>query len=67
MDKSITVGVDRLVRHPLYRKTLRRTTKLHAHDAENTCNVGDVVRIEETRPLSKLKHWKLVEIVKRAD
>jgi small subunit ribosomal protein S17 len=67
MDKSITVAVDRLVAHPLYKKVLRRTKKYHAHDAENTCNVGDVVRIQETRPLSKTKCWKLVEIVKRAD
>ena len=67
MDKSITVGIDRLVQHPLYKKALRRTTKLHAHDAENSCNIGDVVRIEETRPLSKTKRWKLIEIVKRAD
>ena len=67
MDKSITVAVDRLVAHPLYKKVLRRTKKYHAHDAENTCSVGDVVRIQETRPLSKTKCWKLVEIVKRAD
>lgn len=67
MDKSITVAVDRQVAHPLYKKVLRRTKRYHAHDAENTCNVGDVVRIRETRPLSKTKCWKLVEIVKRAD
>ncbi len=67
MDKSITVAVDRLVAHRLYKKALRRTKKFHAHDEGNTCNVGDVVRIRETRPLSKTKCWKLVEIVKRAD
>lgn len=67
MDKSITVAVDRLVRHPLYKKVVRRTKKLHAHDEENTCKLGDLVRIRETRPLSKTKCWKLVEIVKRAD
>ncbi|MDK1020305.1 MAG: 30S ribosomal protein S17 [Candidatus Hydrogenedentes bacterium] len=67
MDKSITVAVDRLVAHPLYKKVLRRTKKYHVHDAENTCHVGDVVRIQETRPLSKTKCWKLVEVVKRAD
>ena len=67
MDKSITVTVDRLVAHRLYKKALRRTKKFHAHDEGNTCNVGDVVRIRETRPLSKTKCWKLVEIVKRAD
>ena len=67
MDKSITVAVDRLVRHPLYKKVVRRTKKLHAHDEENTCKLGDLVRIRETRPLSKMKCWKLIEIVKRAD
>ena len=67
MDKSITVAVDRLVAHRLYKKALRRTKKFHAHDEENACNVGDVVRIRETRPLSKTKCWNLVEIVKRAD
>lgn len=67
MDKTITVAVDRQVAHPLYKKVVRRTKKYHAHDAENTCNVGDLVRIRETRPLSKTKCWKLVEIVKRAD
>ncbi len=67
MDKSITVTVDRQVAHPLYKKVLRRTKKYHAHDAENTCQVGDVVRIRETRPISKTKCWKLIEVVKRAD
>lgn len=67
MDKTITVAVDRQVAHPLYKKVVRRTKKYHAHDVENTCNVGDLVRIRETRPLSKTKCWKLVEIVKRAD
>lgn len=67
MDKSITVAVDRLVAHPLYKKVVRRTKKFHAHDEENTCKLGDLVRIRETRPLSKTKCWKLVEIVKRAD
>lgn len=67
MDKTITVAVDRQVAHPLYKKVVRRTKKYHAHDAENTCNVGDLVRIRETRPLSKTKCWKLMEIVKRAD
>lgn len=67
MDKTITVGVDRMVPHPLYKKVTRRTKKYYAHDAENDCNIGDLVRIRETRPLSKSKCWKLVEIVKRAD
>ena len=67
MDKSITVSVERLVPHVLYRKTIRRTTKFHAHDEKNACNVGDTVRIRETRPISKTKHWNMIEIVKRAD
>ncbi|MBN2309657.1 MAG: 30S ribosomal protein S17 [Candidatus Hydrogenedentes bacterium] len=67
MDKTITVSVERLVQHRLYKKSIKRTKKLKAHDSGNTCQVGDVVRIRETRPLSKTKRWRLVEIVKRAD
>ncbi len=67
MDKTITVAVERLVPHPLYKKVIRRTVKYHAHDETNTCNEGDMVRIRETRPLSKSKRWRLIEIVKRAD
>ncbi len=67
MDKTITVSVTRLVEHPLYRKASKQTTKFKAHDKDNTCQVGDLVRIRETRPLSKTKRWRLVEIVKRAD
>lgn len=67
MNKSITVAVERLVPHALYRKTIRRTAKFYAHDEENTCNVGDVVRIRETRPISKNKRWNMIEIMKRAD
>ena len=66
MDKTITVAVDRVKEHRLYNKALRRTKKYKAHDAENTCNVGDTVRIRETRPLSKTKRWRLVEIIERA-
>ncbi len=66
MDKSITVQVERLVKHPLYEKFVKRRTKLHAHDEKNECNVGDLVEIVETRPLSKLKRWRLVNIKKRA-
>lgn len=65
MDKTVVVAVDYLKPHPLYRKILRRTHKFHAHDEENTCRVGDVVRIEETRPLSRTKRWRVVEIVER--
>lgn len=66
MDKTITVAVERLVKHPLYGKYIKRTTKLMAHDENNEANEGDVVRIMETRPLSKRKRWRLVEIIERA-
>ena len=66
MDKTIVVTVTSRVRHPLYRKTLQRTKKLYAHDEDNTCRVGDRVRVAETRPLSKLKRWRLVEVLERA-
>jgi small subunit ribosomal protein S17 len=65
MDKTITVKVERRVEHPTYGRIVRRSVKLHAHDPENTCQVGDVVRVAETRPLSKTKRYRLVEIVKR--
>ena len=64
MDKTITVAVD-LVRHSLYGKAVKRTKKFKAHDEENTCSIGDTVRIMETRPLSKSKRWRLVEIVEK--
>ena len=67
MDKTITVAVKRLVPHPLYKKVLRRTKKYYAHDESNVCNEGDLVRIRETRPLSKLKCWRMVEVVKKAE
>lgn len=67
MDKTITVAVERLVPHPLYKKNQKRTKKFKAHDKDNACQVGDLVRIEETRPLSKTKRWRLIEIVKRAE
>ena len=66
MDKTITVLVERLVRHPLYGKFIKRSTKLHAHDEANECHEGDVVTVTECRPLSKSKCWKLVKIVERA-
>jgi|TARA_B110000908_G_C10243581_1_gene447495 small subunit ribosomal protein S17 len=66
MQKSITVAVVRKVKHPMYGKFVQKTTKLTAHDEQNDCNVGDTVKIMETRPLSKSKRWRLVEIVKRA-
>jgi small subunit ribosomal protein S17 len=67
MDKTITVAVERFVHDPLYKKGVKQTKKFKAHDKDNACKVGDVVRIRETRPLSKTKRWVLVEIVKRAE
>ena len=66
MQKSIVVAVKRKLKHPMYGKFLNRTSKFHAHDEENTCNIGDTVRIMETRPLSRSKRWRLVEIIERA-
>ena len=66
MDKSIVVSEVRMVRHPLYGKFYKKTSKFVAHDEKNACHVGDRVRIMETRPLSKLKRWRLVEIVEKA-
>jgi small subunit ribosomal protein S17 len=66
MNKTITVAIERLVRHPLYGKFLRRTTRLHVHDERNECQVGDLVMIEQCRPLAKTKAWRLVKIVERA-
>ena len=64
--KTVTVLVERQVKHALYGKYLRRSTKLHAHDADNACNEGDVVRIAECAPMSKTKNWRVVEIIARA-
>lgn len=66
MDKTITVVVERFVKHPIYGKFIRRSTKLHAHDENNTCNQGDIVTIRECRPLSKNKNWTLVNVVEKA-
>jgi len=66
MDKTCVVAVERLVRHPLYGRTMRQTVRLKAHDEENQCKVGDRVRVMETRPLSKEKRWRVVEILERA-
>lgn len=66
MDKSIVVLVERQVKHPLYGKYMKRSTKIHAHDENNQCNIGDVVTIKETRPVSKTKTWALVEVTERA-
>jgi small subunit ribosomal protein S17 len=66
MDKSILVLIERKVAHPIYKKYFKKTTKLMAHDEKNECGIGDVVKIMETRPLSKNKNWRLVEIVEKA-
>jgi small subunit ribosomal protein S17 len=66
MDKSIVVAVERKVKHPKYGKFVNKTTKFVAHDEANTCNIGDTVKIAETRPMSKSKCWRLVEVVERA-
>ena len=66
MNKTITVQVDRRIRHPLYGKIVTRHTKLHAHDESNECKQGDLVQIEECRPLSKSKAWRLVKVLERA-
>jgi small subunit ribosomal protein S17 len=67
MDKTITVAVNDLVKHPLYKKYIKRTVKLHAHDENNECNIGDKVRIMETRPTSKTKRWRLMNIIEKAE
>ncbi|MBM3419601.1 MAG: 30S ribosomal protein S17 [Bacteroidetes bacterium] len=66
MDKSIVVAIKRKVKHPLYGKFVNHTKKLMAHDEENTCKIGDTVRVMEVRPLSKNKRWRLIEIIERA-
>ena len=66
MDKTVVVAIETNLRHPLYNKTVKRTNKIKAHDENNDCGVGDTVRIMETRPLSKEKRWRLVEILERA-
>jgi len=66
MDKTVVVAVARVVSHPVYRKFIRRVTKLKAHDEQNACQVGDRVKLIETRPISKHKHWRVVKIIERA-
>jgi len=67
MEKSIVVRVERKVQHPLYKKYIKRTTKFMAHDPENTCNIGDTVKILETRPMSRRKRWRLLEVLERVE
>jgi len=66
MDKTITLVVERRVKHPLYGKFIRRSTKLHAHDEANECNLGDLVTVEQCRPLSKTKSWRVLDILEKA-
>ena len=66
MDKTIVVAIRTRVKHPLYGKIMNRTSKIKAHDEENQCGIGDTVKIMETRPLSKDKHWRLVEVIEKA-
>ena len=66
MDKTVTVLIERQIKHPLYGKYLRRSSKLHAHDEDNSCQEGDFVRLAQTRPMSKTKSWRVVEIITRA-
>ncbi|MDN3700871.1 30S ribosomal protein S17 [Vibrio artabrorum] len=66
MDKSIVVAIERTVKHPIYGKYVKRTTKVHAHDEDNTCSLGDKVEIAECRPLSKTKSWTLVKVLEKA-
>jgi small subunit ribosomal protein S17 len=65
MDKTVTVAVERKVKHPIYGKFVKKTTRFHAHDEKNECSIGDTVKIMETRPLSKTKRWRLVEVVEK--
>ena len=66
MDKTVVVAIEDNVKHPVYGKIIKRTLKVHAHDEENVCGIGDTVEIMETRPLSKTKRWRIVEIIEKA-
>jgi small subunit ribosomal protein S17 len=66
MDKSVTVSIERFVKHPVYGKFVRKSTKLHAHDENNECQVGDIVVVEQCRPISKTKTWRFVKLIERA-
>lgn len=67
MDKTIVVEVERKIKHPLYGKYVRRSSKMYAHDDKNTCQIGDLVRIANSRPISKTKHWVLVEVIEQVE
>ena len=66
MDRTVTISIERTFQHPMYKKIVKKTSKIWAHDAENECRTGDKVRVMSTRPLSKLKRWRVVEILERA-
>lgn len=66
MDRTVTISIERTFQHPMYKKIVKKTSKIWAHDAENECKTGDKVRVMSTRPLSKLKRWRVVEIIERA-
>ena len=66
MDKTVVIAIEDNVKHPVYGKIIKRTLKVHAHDEDNTCGIGDKVRIMETRPLSKTKRWRVVEVIEKA-
>jgi len=66
MDKTVTVAVERKVKHTMYGKFVKKTTKFHAHDEKSECTIGDIVKIMETRPMSKTKRWRLVEVIEKA-
>ncbi len=66
MDRTVTISIERTFQHPMYKKIVKKTSKIWAHDAENECRTGDKVRVMSTRPLSKLKRWRVVEIIERA-
>ena len=66
MNKTVSVSVERIFQHPLYKKIVKRTSKIHAHDEEQQCHVGDLVRVTSTRPLSKMKRWRVVEVIEKA-
>jgi small subunit ribosomal protein S17 len=66
MDRTVTISIERTIQHPVYKKIVKKTSKIWAHDAENVCKTGDKVRVMSTRPLSKLKRWRVVEVIERA-
>ncbi len=66
MNKTVTLSIERMFQHPRYKKIVKKTSKIYAHDEENTCRVGDKVKVMSTRPMSKLKRWRVIEVIERA-